>query len=571
MTPPVQAGRLRRSLQSAERRLDVRALRAAAVIVAAAGAAVLIVQWAGARMFWLDEEMIAINLRDRTLAQLAGPLGLGQTAPYGWLAIQRAILLVFGSGERTLRFVPVAFGIGTLAAAIWIGRRFMTPVGAMTLAFLCAAGQWLSFHALELKHYSADVFWGLFLPALAVWSLESSGLRPASDRGRAIDRRRVLVWWLVAAVAQWFGNGALLAAPACAIVIVVTAARRAGTRGAIEAALPGALWLASFALNYQVALAPALANPFLRGYWWTAFPPQGAGVGGRAAWMARQLAPLAIKPGGTGWVATLWCASAIGLAAAPGYRAAFRAMFALMPLSAFVWAGIDLAPMSDRLALWIVPSVYVGIAMAAELASSWLAEGIRLRRWALAAIGATGAAWLLAFGADIYAHGTIYVNLGRHVANHGLDDRGALAWLVRQERDTDAWVTTHDALPAWWWYAEPDARTPILEASLLPSGCGDDDIASWLRRHGRRRVLVYLGFGHDIPEEFDDTLLARLGSVGRIAAYRPFGPLGHAMVVDVGEPSANPPTMAALSGEASPAHPPRPPGGCIAVAPARRW
>jgi hypothetical protein len=584
-----------------------RALRAAAPIVAAAGAAVLVIQWAGARMFWLDEEMIAINLRDHTLAQLAGPLELGQTAPYGWLAIQRLVLLAFGTSELTLRFVPVAFGIGTLAAAIWLGRRFMTPVGAAALAFLCAAGQWLSFHALELKHYSADAFWGLFLPALAVWSLNGVGpgsdpgptpirgvgriqpetvdllpwgrtrVRPGSDPderadARAVDRRRILVWWIVAACAQWLGNGALFAAPACAAVIVVTSARRAGTRGAIHAALPGVLWLASFALNYQVALAPALANAFLRGYWWNAFPPADAGIAVRIAWVAQQLAPLAIKPGGTGWVVTLWCASAIGLAAAPGYDAVFRATFALVTLSAFLWAAIGLAPMADRLALWIVPAVYVGIAMAAELAAAWLAEGIRRRRWALAAIGATAAAWLVAFGADIYAHGTIYVNLGRHVANHGLDDRGAIAWLARQERDADVWVTTHDALPAWWWYAEPDARAPILEASVVPSAlaCGDGELGSWLRRDHRRRVLVYLGFGHDTPEEFDDTLLARLGSIGRIAAYRPFGSLGHAIVFELGEPSSNPPTLAALSGQ-PPAVRPSPREGCIAVTPARRW
>src|SRR5262249_54083081 len=192
----------------------------------AAGAVVLIVQWAGTRMFWLDEEMIAINLRDRTFAQLAGPLGLGQTAPYGWLAVQRFFLLVFGSSELALRFVPAAFGVGTLAAAIWVGRRFMTPVGGLALAFLCAAGQWLSFFALVLKHYSSAVFWGLLLPALAVWSVGPV------DR-RLVDQRRILVWWIVAACAHWLANGALFVAPACALVIVATAGRRTGPRGAI--------------------------------------------------------------------------------------------------------------------------------------------------------------------------------------------------------------------------------------------------------------------------------------------------------------------------------------------------
>src|SRR5262245_20822605 len=86
-------------------------------LIAVAGAGLMIMQWAGGRMFWLDEEMIAINLRDRSIRGLAGPLMLAQAAPYGWLVLERLQLLVAGPGERALRFLPLAFGIGTLAVA----------------------------------------------------------------------------------------------------------------------------------------------------------------------------------------------------------------------------------------------------------------------------------------------------------------------------------------------------------------------------------------------------------------------------------------------------------------------
>jgi hypothetical protein len=56
------------------------------VIIALAGAAVDTFQWSRAAPIWLDEEMIAINIRDRSFTELAGPLWLGQSAPYGWLA-----------------------------------------------------------------------------------------------------------------------------------------------------------------------------------------------------------------------------------------------------------------------------------------------------------------------------------------------------------------------------------------------------------------------------------------------------------------------------------------------------
>src|SRR5438034_6159469 len=87
----------------------------AALIIALVGAGLEIFQWAWARPLWLDEQMIALNLRDRRLVDLAGPLWLGQSAPLGWLAVQRAAVLLLGTSERALRLVPILFGLGTLA------------------------------------------------------------------------------------------------------------------------------------------------------------------------------------------------------------------------------------------------------------------------------------------------------------------------------------------------------------------------------------------------------------------------------------------------------------------------
>src|SRR5262249_10312196 len=153
--------------------------------------------------------------------------------------------------------LPMAFGVATLATAVWIGRRWMRTAGASALAFLCAFGQWLSFHALELKHYSADAFFALLLPALAARALtprRGADAPRARDDDRLFDTR-IVVWWVVAAVAQWIANGGLFVAPVCALVLVLTAARRRGCRGAVTAGAPGLIWLACFAINYRITLA----------------------------------------------------------------------------------------------------------------------------------------------------------------------------------------------------------------------------------------------------------------------------------------------------------------------------
>ena len=56
------------------------------VSIAAIGVFIVVYQWAAARPLWLDEEMIALNFRDRTFAGLGGRLWLDQSAPLGWLS-----------------------------------------------------------------------------------------------------------------------------------------------------------------------------------------------------------------------------------------------------------------------------------------------------------------------------------------------------------------------------------------------------------------------------------------------------------------------------------------------------
>jgi hypothetical protein len=78
-----------------------------AALAAAAGAAVLVYWTSTARPMWVDEEMLALNVRDRGVGELAGPLWLDQSAPFGWLVLERAVMLLFGTGERAVRALTV--------------------------------------------------------------------------------------------------------------------------------------------------------------------------------------------------------------------------------------------------------------------------------------------------------------------------------------------------------------------------------------------------------------------------------------------------------------------------------
>ncbi len=514
--------------------------------VAATGAGLLVFQWLASRPLWLDEEMIALNLRDRTIVELAQPLSLAQSGPFGWLALQQMALRTLGPDELALRLVPMLFGVGVMGISVWVGRRWMGSLGAVTIALCCALGQWITFYSLELKHYSADVFWAFLLPALAAWSTDAP--TDTSTNHRTGLTSRVLLWWTMAAIGLWFGNGALFVTPGCAMVLLYVCWRRGGQRLAWRCCLFGVLWVLSFAADYFLTLRPALDNNFLAGFWAFALPPRLAGLPGTLRWLAAQFQPLAIKPGGVhGWVA-FWLVVAAGLGLLIRAEPIAGLMFVTVPLSAAVLASLRLVPLYERLSLWIVPSLYVGLAYFVEASGNMAAAASNSpRRWArLVAAGALVLVGVAVVG-DVGLRGVEDIRGNRpRTSHHQLDDRAAVRALMQAYEPGDVLMTTKLGLPALWWYAgipaarpglngsrQPDG-SPILRVDYMPPGpgCAHDDVRAALE--DRRRVLVYFGFRvDDVPQGFDELLLDRLRELGRITFDRAFADNGRAVVVDL--------------------------------------
>ena len=534
-------------------------------IIVVVASAYLIYQWTGGRTLWNDEEMILANVRDRGFTELTGALWLGQTAPLGWLYLQRGMMVLFGTSEVALRFVPVFFGIATMATAIWIGRRWMSPIGATALAALCTSGFWLLFHFLELKQYSSDSFWAFVIPALAVAALEP---KTAPTRERL---RRVAAWWAIASIGQFFSVGAILVMPACVIALLAIVYWRDGWGAALRTALFGVGWLAAFGLHYVLALRAAIESEYLQEYWAPFMPPATAGVIETIKWLANRLGPFADKPGGAEGQLLFWVAAILGVAIA--WRQSRLALFfGLVPISALLWTGIGLVPLADRVSLWTIPALYVAIALAIDGAVRFFTRpGVPRLLPALAA----GLAGLIGIGAviDIF-DGREFLRRGRPQANHELDDRATVQWLVSQRQPGDAFLSTQNSLPAIWWYGSIPIREPhvhpdggpVFELDHVHSPCDHRSIATMLS--GQRRVLVYLGWLDDRHPGLDDLLLLRFREIGTIVSSRDFQ-RGRAFVVDLqsGAPTGDVPPSAAVgpSLDASKFE------GCLRLRPARRW
>ncbi|GGM16547.1 glycosyltransferase family 39 protein [Dactylosporangium sucinum] len=469
------------------------------VVLAVAAAVVWAVQWSHGRPLFIDEQYLALNVRERGLLGLAGDLDHNQSAPLGWLWVQWGITHVLGTGDRVLRLLPFAFGLLTLAAAAVIGRRWLGAAGGAALVLLCAVNPVLLYHATEFKQYSADAAAVLVLVGLAAWVVE----RPSA--------RAEWVWWGVAAVAGWFSMASVLVTPGLALTVLLVRRRS----GWLRWCLKGFVWLASFALHYALSLRHAAGDDFLVTWFdGIGFPKQADGLGGVRAWLADRPEALVQDPFGldAGLALPVCLLVVAGIALAAWHRPAFGALLAVPILSGFALAVARVAPLSDRLALWLVPVAYLATAVVVAAAARGLRAVWRRRRWA-ALLAAVPAAALLV-GAVV----AVTPLAGRVVrplpTTDQVDDREAVAYLARERRPDDLIMVFLPSVYAVDWYA-PQLSGVVHTFDVVAPGpdCDLGDLKARAAGHGR--IIAYLGHRTG-PVPVRSVLGARLGELGAV-------------------------------------------------------
>lgn len=534
---------------------------------AVAGTALKVYQWYFSRPLWLDEQMTLLNVRDRAIPDLVGPLWMDQAAPLGWLALQRAVVTTVGTTDRDVRALPALFGIATLWVAWWLARHSMKPLSAAIFVVLCGIGQWMTFYALEAKPYSADAFCALTLLAFGIWAGETTKERPVS-------LPRIFLWWCIASVAQWVSFAATLVTPACAVVLFAVAWRRAGWRAAAAVAVQGLIWLVSFGAHYTLSISVASNDPYLRNYWAPGFPPNDAGVTSVLRWLMSQGEPLASHPGGSRLWMPFWLTVVYGVAAMLVKKPVMGLMILAMPVSGFLLAIFRVMPFTDRLALWTTPALYAAIAVAAGDAFERNDRPRSPREWVGVGVAIVCAvsAWAVCF--DIFEKGRQNVII--RGPNHNLDDGRGVRLLMLQREPGDVFLTAHLGLPAVWWYgrvstAEPNrGRTfpedgarllEISHRSVGADGCRQNNRLAALSNAlaGAPRVSVYLGFDSNNPRGFQQLVLDDLAELGTRVSYSRVASEGVSAIFDLRHPPDAPgPRIYTLT-------------GCVAVRPASRW
>ncbi|HEY7142308.1 MAG TPA: hypothetical protein VIE44_19615 [Methylomirabilota bacterium] len=471
------------------------------VVLGGLGAALRLWQYAVGASLWADEANLALNVIDRPLRRLLGPLDYRQVAPPGWLLLEKAAVTLLGDGEHALRLVPLLSSLAALPLGWHVARRVLPPGLGPPLALgLLATGIPFIFYAAQAKPYSTDVAVLLLLVALAL-----------AARRDGPSRRRVLRLGLAGAVAPWLSYPAVLV-DAGLLVALGTAALFPRDRARLRALGPLALaWVASCA--GAVAWARSTVTPddvlYMQRFWAGDFMP----LPPRALWdLGWPIARLTTVYGGGGLrypAPGLFLALAALGAWTLWRRGRDRAWLLLGPvLATFGAAALHAYPFEPRVVLFLFPAFLVLTAAGPDALGSL--AGRQGGRTALIATAACGALAL--------------VGLVRTPPPYAPEPlKPVLQAMRRAWQPGDRAYVYYGGEKAFIYYAR---RLGLAPAEYVLGQCAREAPRAYLRELDafRGAPRVWLVVTHAVPEE----TTAIRGYLDRIGVRRASFEAGHA-------------------------------------------
>jgi hypothetical protein len=361
-------------------------------LVIGAGVALRLWQYLLPRPLWLDEVRLAAGVL-RPWSELLDPLPFRQTAPVGFLVLQRSVVSLFGSSEYALRALPLACGLAALGLFARFARARLEPWTALLATTLISLAPIAIYYSAEAKQYASDLLIAVLLLQLAFEHPRSGALLAAG------------------VLAPWFSQPAVFITGGLALWFLSQERR----------VLPMLAWGASGALVVLVARAtmPPVTSSHMAEYWETGFLPWS----GAAVPHALALVYAAFMALGAKWVVL----AAVPLAALGGWRLGRDCM----PYTAPAILGLAAAaahvypfgmPVLDgypqRVIIGFLPSMCVLVAAGAAKLGS---DSPRL--------GRAGVACLL---------GTVVLGVAQQIPDVREDVRPVLAFIAAQRQSTDA-------------------------------------------------------------------------------------------------------------------------------------
>ncbi len=319
----------------------------------ALGIALRLRQYLFDRSLWNDETELVMNILRLSPMELLKPLRDYQTAPIGFLSLEKLSVHYLGPSEMALRLVPLLCGIGSLFLFLAVARRFLHAAAVPLAVGLFAISDPLVYYASEVKQYSGDVAVALLLYLLTE-SLFDAHLR----------RAQVIFATLAGCVAIWFSFPAVFVLAGIGLAAFWIAAKKSIRPSMLLLSIPAVLWAGSFLLYYLASLRESVrVNYDLMSYWRDAFAPFPPTHVSDLLWYKRSFFDVFSFPGGLTFAGIAAVAVIVG-ANELRRRDLGKFLSLLLPIVvALLASSLHRYPFQGRLLLFLVPSLFLFVAL----------------------------------------------------------------------------------------------------------------------------------------------------------------------------------------------------------------
>ena len=233
-----------------------------ALFIILIGIILRIAQYIFNRSLTEGEAALALNIVQRSYAQLLRPLDYVQAAPVGFLLLQKFISSLFGTSEYALRLFPLIAGIIALILFYEIAKKIIDKQALIIGMILFAVGDHLIYFTSEVKQYSSDVLVALLVIWLAILVFD-----------KKYRAGYVLLFGFISGLCLWFSHPALFVLGAAYITMYLHVLQKRLYNKIPILIFATVFGLGSFVINYLVTLSDLSQSATLINFWHKSFMP----------------------------------------------------------------------------------------------------------------------------------------------------------------------------------------------------------------------------------------------------------------------------------------------------------
>jgi len=241
---------------------ETRLLSALVIVMCLLGFFVRLYFYGINRSLWLDEAMLALNIVNRSFAELLQPLSYDQGAPIGFLLLQKIVIGLLGNWDYVLRLIPLIAGLLSIPLMYQVSKKYSVGIAPYVASGLFVLSAKLIYYSSELKQYSSDVLVALVILLTAQKCLEVNA-----------NKRALVVFGVSSVLAIWFSHPILFVIAAVFLALVLSLFERQNSHQLLHIIGTAGVFGISLLLLYVVSLRNLASNDVLLNYWSGSFAP----------------------------------------------------------------------------------------------------------------------------------------------------------------------------------------------------------------------------------------------------------------------------------------------------------